>query len=221
MRCLPGDGGGRDRSHDHLISGSGSWAATPVSVVRAFPDVLLIDATNVVGSRPNGWWRDRAKATSHLAGEVRIAATQSRLPGPVVIVLEGAARRGVPEGANGGVEIVYAPRQGDDTLVALAAAATEAVVLASADRALGDRCRDTGADHARPGQTVWGGRRRDPSTTATEQAPTSWAPDLHRWGYKRATRTLGSGVTEVRLRLDHQLRGPERSSRAHASGPSS
>lgn len=69
---------------------------------------------------------------------------------PTVIVLEGAARQGEPEGAHGGVAIIHAPGKGDDTLAALAVAATEAVVLVSADRALGDRCRAAGADVVGP-----------------------------------------------------------------------
>jgi hypothetical protein len=32
--------------------------------------VLLIDTANVVGSRPTGWWRDRAAATPRLAERV-------------------------------------------------------------------------------------------------------------------------------------------------------
>lgn len=64
---------------------------------------------------------------------------------PVLIVLEGEARRGVDEGLAGGVEVVHAPGHGDDTIVALAAAATEPVTLVSADRALGDRCRAVGS----------------------------------------------------------------------------
>ena len=38
--------------------------------------VLLVDVANVVGSRPDGWWRDRAGATARLLG--RLAA----VPGP-------------------------------------------------------------------------------------------------------------------------------------------
>ena len=33
--------------------------------------VLLVDAANVVGSRPTGWWRDRAGAMARLHGEDR------------------------------------------------------------------------------------------------------------------------------------------------------
>jgi hypothetical protein len=106
--------------------------------------MLLIDAANVVGSRPTGWWRDRAKAARQLAEQVRAATATSRLAPPVVLVLEGAARQGIEPGVADGVEIVHAPGQGDDTLVALAAGANEPVVLVSADRALGERVRAAG-----------------------------------------------------------------------------
>lgn len=112
--------------------------------------MLLIDAANVVGSRPNGWWRDRGKAARDLCHRVRAGVASSQLPGPVVMVLEGAARGGEPEGVVDGVEVVHAPGQGDDTLVALAVAASGAVVLVSADRALGDRVRRAGGDVVGP-----------------------------------------------------------------------
>jgi hypothetical protein len=101
--------------------------------------VLLVDAANVVGARPDGWWRDRAGATTRLLG--RLAA----LPGhdvdgvpvsEVVVVVEGAAR-GVP--APDGVRLVRAPGSGDDALAATAAdlaAAGRAVLAVTADRGL-------------------------------------------------------------------------------------
>ena len=103
--------------------------------------MLLIDTANVVGSRPTGWWRDRAGATRQLVERVRAASAAGEVPQPVVMVVEGAARRGVDEGIADGVEIVHAPGEGDDTLAAIAAAATEPVSLVSADRGLRDRVR--------------------------------------------------------------------------------
>ena len=107
--------------------------------------MLLVDAANVVGSRPTGWWRDRAKAARQFVERVRAAAASSDLPTPVVVVLEGRAREGMGEGVGDGVEVVHAPGEGDDTLATIAEAATEPVMLVSADRALGDRCRAVGA----------------------------------------------------------------------------
>ena len=113
--------------------------------------MLLIDAANVVGSRPTGWWRDRAGAAATFCGQVRAATAAGRLSPPVVVVLEGAARAGVEEGASDGVEVVHAPGEGDDTLTALASAASGAVVLVSADRGLGERVRRAGGDVVGPG----------------------------------------------------------------------
>jgi hypothetical protein len=84
--------------------------------------VLLVDAANVVGSRPDGWWRDRAGAATRLLG--RLAALPGRpLPGPddgvvvsdeVVAVVEGKAR---DVAGPAGVRVVSAPGSGDDTIV--------------------------------------------------------------------------------------------------------
>jgi hypothetical protein len=112
--------------------------------------VLLVDAANVVGSRPTGWWRDRPKAARHFVERVRAAAAASDLPTPVVVVLEGQARRGMEEGVDEGVEVVHAPGEGDDTLATIAETATEPVTLVSADRTLGDRCRAAGAEVVGP-----------------------------------------------------------------------
>jgi hypothetical protein len=108
--------------------------------------VLLIDAANVIGSRPTGWWRDRAGAARQFVDRVRSATAAARLPEPVVMVLEGAARRGVPEGVADGVEIIHASGEGDDTLAALAESGGDNVVLVSADRALGAGVRRAGGD---------------------------------------------------------------------------
>jgi hypothetical protein len=115
--------------------------------------MLLVDAANVVGSRPTGWWRDRAGAARMFVDRVRAAVEEGRLSPPVVVVLEGAARRGVEEANLGGVEVVHAPGEGDDTLADLAATATAAgqpVTLVSADRGLAGRVRLVGAEVVGP-----------------------------------------------------------------------
>jgi hypothetical protein len=113
--------------------------------------VLLVDAANVVGSRPTGWWRDRPGAARELTLRVRRAAAEGTLPRPVVLVLEGRAKQGVEEGLSDGVEVVHAPGHGDDTLAALAAGADGKVTLVSADRGLAERVRRSGADVVGPG----------------------------------------------------------------------
>lgn len=112
--------------------------------------VLLVDAANVVGSRPNGWWRDRPGAARDLVERVRRAVRDGALTPPVVLVLEGQATRGVDAGDADGVQVVHAAGEGDDTLATLAAGCDESVVLVSADRELGARVRRTGADVVGP-----------------------------------------------------------------------
>ncbi|MGH9046720.1 MAG: hypothetical protein ACRDVW_05325 [Acidimicrobiales bacterium] len=112
--------------------------------------MLLIDAANVIGSRPNGWWRDRAGAANDFVQRVRLAARSGQLPGPAVVVLEGAARRGVEEGFADGVRVLHAPRSGDDALLRLATETADRPVLVSADRALGRRIEEVGGDVVGP-----------------------------------------------------------------------
>jgi len=116
--------------------------------------VLLVDAANVVGSRPTGWWRDRPGAAGAFVDRVRAATAEGGiLAAPVVVVLEGAARRGAEEGTVEGVEVVHAPGEGDDTLADLAAAAVATgapVTLVSADRGLAARARLVGAEVVGP-----------------------------------------------------------------------
>ena len=77
-----------------------------------------------------------------------------RLPEPVVVVLEGAARSGADAGTSGGVTVVHAQGSGDDALIAVTADATDQVTLVSADRALRQRARELGADVAGPGWLI-------------------------------------------------------------------
>lgn len=113
--------------------------------------MLVVDAANVVGSRPDGWWRDRAGAAGRLVEQLREAVAQGALTEPVVVVLEGKARAGAPEGSGGGVRVVHAAGEGDDALVDQAAGVDEPVTLVSADRALGERVRSQGAQVVGPG----------------------------------------------------------------------
>lgn len=112
--------------------------------------MLLVDAANVVGSRPTGWWRDRAGAARTFVEQVRAATGDGRLAEPVVIVLEGQARAGAEELDASGVEVVHAPGVGDDTLVALAASRPPPVVLVTADRGLAARARRVDAEVVGP-----------------------------------------------------------------------
>jgi hypothetical protein len=112
--------------------------------------VLLIDAANVIGSRPDGWWRDRPGAARVFVGRVRAAAQEGRLSAPVVVVLEGKARSGAEPGEADGVTVVHAPASGDDKLVDVIRKTTSGVTLVSADKELGTRAQALGADVAKP-----------------------------------------------------------------------
>jgi hypothetical protein len=106
--------------------------------------VLLVDVANVVGARPDGWWRDRAGATARLLA--RLAVLPGReLSGPdgapvpvtaLVAVVEGRAR---DVDAPAGLRLVGAPGSGDDALAATAADLVEGpddVLVVTADRGL-------------------------------------------------------------------------------------
>ncbi len=108
--------------------------------------MLLIDAANVVGSRPTGWWRDRAAAARAFVEKVGAAVDSGRVGPPVVVVLEGKARDGVAGGVTGGVTVLHAPAGGDDLLIDVVTSASDAeVTLVTADRALRRRAEALGA----------------------------------------------------------------------------
>ena len=115
--------------------------------------MLVVDAANVVGSRPTGWWRDRAKAAGDLCSGLVAAISAGHLQPPVVVVLEGRAREGADEGERDGLRIVHAPRGGDDTIAALVAEnATDgqSVTVVTADRELRERSQQSGAEVVGP-----------------------------------------------------------------------
>ena len=111
---------------------------------------LVVDGLNVVGSTPDGWWRDRAGAIRRLLTRLqRLAATTA---GPTTLVLDGRPLRDVPEGAHDGVDVVYATRRGrdagDDRLVELLETlpSEPPVCVITSDRDLAARARRLGAE---------------------------------------------------------------------------
>lgn len=108
--------------------------------------VLVVDVANVMGSRADGWWRDRAAAASRLVDEVRAAGVAAEHE--VLLVLEGAARAGAAAG-DGPVRVVHADGSGDDAVVALVRAMADQrreVAVVTADRELRDRVTAAGAE---------------------------------------------------------------------------
>ena len=103
------------RRRDRLREGRGSARAAPglqqVPQVR----VLVVDSANVVGSRPDGWWKDRGAATRRLHERLMTADLSHD---EVVLVLEGGARGGVRRGRDAHVRVTHASGTGDDAIVA-------------------------------------------------------------------------------------------------------
>jgi hypothetical protein len=142
---------------------------------------IVVDVANVMGSRPDGWWRDRAGAAARLHAElVRLAASGRGVPPgetdppDFVMVLEGAAKAaagrlsaappaGSPaeqarpgeatpgEARPGEVRVVQAPGSGDDAIVAVVRELPGHRVVVTADRELRERCVAAGATILRPG----------------------------------------------------------------------
>jgi nicotinic acid mononucleotide adenylyltransferase len=80
---------------------------------------VIVDGNNVIGSRADGWWRDREGATRRLVTEVQELA--ARTPDRFAVVLDGRPLRGLPEGVHHDVLVAYATRAGrnaaDDRIV--------------------------------------------------------------------------------------------------------
>jgi 8-oxo-dGTP diphosphatase len=125
---------------------------------------IVVDVANVMGSRPDGWWRDRAGAALRLHAEiVRLAASGRTIlpdepvpagelsPPGFVMVLEGAARDAVARMPPAEVRVVQARGSGDDAIVAVVRELPGRRVVVTADRELRDRCVAAGAEILGPG----------------------------------------------------------------------
>jgi len=109
--------------------------------------VLVVDGANVVGSRPDGWWKDRAGAARRLHERLLVAD----LPyDEVVLVLEGAAKGGVPNGRDGHLRVVHARGSGDDEIVTQATRPDDTIVVVTADRMLQSRVTSVGGSSLSP-----------------------------------------------------------------------
>ncbi len=105
-----------------------------------------VDAMNVIGSRPDGWWRDRDAAMLRLVDLLeRWAAAENE---DVVVVFERAPS---PPIRSTVIEIAHAPRPrpnaADDEIIRRLSAEEQpaAVRVVTSDRWLADRAWATGA----------------------------------------------------------------------------
>jgi 8-oxo-dGTP diphosphatase len=148
--------------------------------ICAYPATIVVDVANVMGSRPDGWWRDRAGAAVRLYGELTALAASGRpilpdetQPPQFVMVLEGAARAAAArvgtataEAAEAGtataaaagagaagdrVRVVQADGSGDDAIVALVRELPGRRFVVTADRELRRRSVAAGAGVLGPG----------------------------------------------------------------------
>jgi len=69
--------------------------------------VLVVDGNNVMGSRPDGWWKDRAGAARRLVEQIAEWASDD-----VLVYFDGAPHPDMP--APDHVEVRYATRRGRD-----------------------------------------------------------------------------------------------------------
>jgi len=107
---------------------------------------VFVDGNNVMGSRADGWWRDRAGAARRLVAEIGDVARVRG--GAWTVVFDGSGRAGTSEE---GVEVIYAGhgrRDGaDDYIVELITelGGRDGVLVYTSDAGLRARVRALGA----------------------------------------------------------------------------
>jgi 8-oxo-dGTP diphosphatase len=149
-----------------LHPGFAEW--WPVLREALQPLTVIVDVANVMGARPDGWWRDRAGAARRLRDQIAVLAADgvTSLPDSVqapaldlwfpeyVLVVEGAARpvaaaharaHDDPGSPVDRVRVVAARGSGDDTIAELAEDTGGRRLVITADRELRERCVAAGA----------------------------------------------------------------------------
>lgn len=132
---------------------------------------LIVDGMNVIGSRPDGWWRDRDGAVHNLL--VRLQQLHAASGEAIQLVLDGKPLPDLPEGEQGGVDVRYAQRGGpnaaDDRIAELVGDDDhpETLTVVTADRDLQQRVRALGANVERPSALL---RRLDALSRAEPDA---------------------------------------------------
>jgi len=108
--------------------------------------VLIVDGNNVIGSRPDGWWRDRAAATRRLVEQ--LGAFAADRDEAITVVFDGPRPSALD--APGAVAVIFAERSGrdaaDDVIAALVADAAlpSGLTVVTSDAGLAARVRARG-----------------------------------------------------------------------------
>ena len=105
----------------------------------------IVDAMNVIGSRPDGWWRDRHGAIAAFVERLDRWARAERVR--VTVVLEQPPRMPL---ASTDVEVAYAPvakpNSADDEIMRIVSASVPSdVIVVTSDATLAERARRAGA----------------------------------------------------------------------------
>lgn len=107
----------------------------------------LVDASNVIGSKPDGWWRDREGAAQRLLDALLAFAGDED---DIVVVLDGGPAEWA--GRDGPLEVAIAPHRGrdaaDDEIARLLDADEDpaSIRVVTSDAALAERARARGAE---------------------------------------------------------------------------
>jgi 8-oxo-dGTP diphosphatase len=142
------------------------------------PATIVVDVANVMGSRPDGWWRDRPGAAVRLHAEITALAARSTAlaainraladsgpgenePPEFVMVLEGATRAAAARidaapgpGLASRVRVIQAAGSGDDAIVDLVRELPGRRIVVTADRELRRRCVAAGAEVLGPSSLI-------------------------------------------------------------------
>lgn len=119
---------------------------------------LIVDAMNVIGTRPDGWWRDRDGAVRALAERLQRYARTRHVD--AWLVVDGRPIPGLEEGTVGALEVRYALRGGpdaaDDRIVRLVEMFEDpwTASVVTADRDLRRRVTELGASVQGPRQLL-------------------------------------------------------------------
>jgi uncharacterized protein YaiI (UPF0178 family) len=106
----------------------------------------MVDAMNVIGSRPDGWWKDRDAAMARLVGELELWAESH--DDEVTVVFDRAPR---PPIVSEVIEVAHARRRGadaaDDEIVRRLGAADDpdSWTVVTSDKRLAGRVKAIGA----------------------------------------------------------------------------